>query len=362
MATETAFPGVHEASSQPLRWVCDDLPRPHISRHSALMGYIYALLAAFLFGANGSVSKVVLETGITALQLTQLRVVGAAVISGVILLILDRRSFRVPPRQWPVLLVLGIVGVAMLQATYAFAIALLPVGIALLLEYLAVLIVAVVAFFFFKEKVRIRLWVAIGFVIAGLVVVAEIWASTLNPTGVLWGLGAAVSLATYFLVGEKQLKTISPLALSFWTMSIAAVFWSPFSGWWNLAPETFTQVVSFQGNLSDVALPLWTLILWNMTLGSFAPFLLSLSALKRLPATVAGIIATSEIAFAFVTAWLWLQEALSLVQIVGASIVLGGIVIAQTARSSTVVVQADLALETGPITLPKLADEQEKTP
>jgi drug/metabolite transporter (DMT)-like permease len=77
---------------------------------------------------------------------------------------------------------------------------------------------------------------------------------------------------------------------------------------------------------------------------------------------VAGIIATSEIAFAFVTAWLWLQEALSVVQIVGASIVLGGIVIAQTARSSTVVVQADLALETGPLVLPQLPEEQEKTP
>jgi drug/metabolite transporter (DMT)-like permease len=88
--------------------------------------------------------------------------------------------------------------------------------------------------------------------------------------------------------------------------------------------------------------------------------LLSLSALKRLSATAAGIVATSEIAFAFVTAWLWLQEALSLLQVIGASIVLGGIVIAQTARSSDVVVQADLALETGPIVLPeekKLTEE-----
>jgi drug/metabolite transporter (DMT)-like permease len=94
------------------------------------------------------------------------------------------------------------------------------------------------------------------------------------------------------------------------------------------------------------------LIVWNVVLGSFAPFLLSLSALKRLSATAAGIVATSEIAFAFITAWLWLKEELTLLQIIGASIVLGGIVIAQTARSSDVVVQADLALETGPITMP----------
>jgi drug/metabolite transporter (DMT)-like permease len=240
----------------------------------------------------------------------------------------------------------------MLQVTYALALELLPVGIALLLEYLAVLLVALVAFFVFKEKVRLRLWVAIAFVMAGLVVVAEIWASTLNPIGVMWGLLAAITLATYFLVGEKQLKTISPLALAFWTMAIAALFWLPFSGWWELDASSFTTLAPLGSEPDSAMVPLWALLAWNVVLGSFAPFLLSLSALKRLSATAAGIVATSEIAFAFVAAWLWLQESLSLLQVVGASIVLGGIVIAQTARSSDVVVQADLALETGPITLP----------
>ena len=322
------------------------------------MGYFYALLAAFLFGANGSVSKVIIEAGFSAIQLTQMRVLGAAIISGIVLLVLDRRSFRLPPRQWPVIIILGVVGVGLLQATYAFAIALLPVGIALLLEYLAVLIVAVVAFFFFKEKVHIRLWAAIALVIVGLIVVAEIWASTLNPVGVLWGLAAAISLATYFLVGERQLKTISPLALSFSTMSVATLFWAPFSRWWTFTSETFTTVTSLGGSLGGISVPVWLLIVWNVTLGSFAPFLLSLSALKRLSATAAGIVATSEIIFAFITAWLWLQEALSTWQVIGASVVFGGIVIAQTARSSDVVVQADLALETGPIILPvKLSEE-----
>jgi drug/metabolite transporter (DMT)-like permease len=323
------------------------------------MGYFYAFLAALLFGANGTVSKVIIGSGFSALQLTQFRVLGAALISAAVLIVIDRRSFRLPLRQWPVILVLGIVGVAMLQATYAFAIQLLPVGIALLLEYMAVLIVAVVAFFFFKENVRLRLWVAIGLVLAGLCVVAEIWASSLNPTGVLWGLAAAVALATYFLVGEKQLQTISPLALSFWTMSIAALFWAPFSKWWEFTPDTFTSMVSLQGNLEAIQVPIWSLVLWNVVLGSFAPFLLSLSALKRLSATAAGIAATSEIVFAFVTAWLWLGEQLTLLQSMGATIVLGGILVAQSARSSDVVVQADLALETGPIMLPVL-EESEK--
>lgn len=322
------------------------------------MGYLYGFVAAFLFGANGTVSKIIIESGFTPAQLTQMRVLGAAVISGLVLLIVDRKSFRVPMKQWPVILVLGVFGVALLQVTYALALELLPVGIALLLEYTAVLIVALVAFFFFKEKVRLRLWVAIGFVLLGLVVVAEIWASTLDPLGVMWGLMAAATLSIYFLVGERQLKKISPLALSFWTMAIAAVFWAPLSGWWDMNPEMFEATAPLTADPEGPMAPLWVFFLWNIVLGSFTPFLLSLSALKRLSATAAGIVATSEIAFAFITAWVWLGEDLTPLQIAGASIVLVGIVIAQTARSSPVVVQADLALETGPITLPNDMEEK----
>lgn len=320
------------------------------------MGYVFAFLAAALFGLNGVVTKVIIESGLDPIQVTQLRVLGAAIIGAIVLVILSPRSFRLPKRQILPITIMGIVGVALLQATYALAIELLPVGIALLLEYTAVPMVAVVAFFFFRERVRSRLWVSIGFVMAGLAVVAQIWASSLNPVGVLWGLGAAVSLATYFLVGERQLQTISPIALLFWTMSIATVFWSFFSRWWEVPPGVFWTSVSLQGSFESISAPLWLLLLWNVSMGSFLPFLLSLAALKRLSATAAGIAATSEVAFAFFFAWVWLVETISGFQSVGAALVLVGIVIAQTARRSPVVVQADLALETGPIVLPEWKD------
>jgi drug/metabolite transporter (DMT)-like permease len=321
------------------------------------MGYLYAFIAATLFGLNGSVTKVMMESGLDALQVTQLRVVGATLISGIVLLILSPHSFRLPRRQIGPIIVMGIVGVALLQATYALALDLLPVGIALLLEYTAVPMVAVVAFFFFKERVRRRIWVSIALVMGGLAIVAQIWASTLNPLGVMWGFAAALSLATYFLVGERQLETISPLALLFWTMTTATVFWSFFSGWWNIPPGIFSESVSLQGSLESVTVPMWVLLAWNVSMGSFLPFLLSLAALKRLSATAAGIAATSEVAFAFIFAWVWLLQTISSFQSIGAAFVLAGIVVAQTARRSNVVVQADLALETGPIILPEREED-----
>lgn len=312
------------------------------------MGYVYALLAAVLFGANGSVTRVVMESGLTALQLTQFRVLGTAIIAGAILLVVDRGAFRLTGRKLVVMLVLGIAGVALLQATYALAIQLLPIGITLLIEYLAVLIVPIIAFFFLKEKVRARLWVAIGLVLVGLVFVAQIGSGSLNPVGVLMALAAAASLTIYFIVGERQVGATSPLAVAFWTTGIASVFWAFFSGWWQIDPAIFGEQVSLSGNLAAIVVPVWMPLAWNVLLGSFAPFLLSFFALKHLSATAAGVVAASEVLFAFVVAWLWLGEGLDGVQIIGASIVLVGIILAQTARAGKSI-DADLALVTGPI-------------
>lgn len=308
------------------------------------MGYLFGFLAALLFGANGSVTKVILENGLDPMQVTQFRTLGTCLIAGAVMLVVDRSGFRLPPRQIAVMAVLGIVGIAALQVTYAYAIQLLPVGIALLFEYLAVLLVAVVAFFFLKERVKPRLWIAIGLVLVGLAVVAQVWASDLDGFGVVMALAAAVTLAIYFLVGERQVTATSPLAVAFWTSGFATVFWAFFSGWWNVDPAIAGTSVSLGGNLQSVVLPLWIPVVVLIVLGSFAPFLLSFAAIGRLKATPAGIVASSEVIFAFVVAWLWLGEELDALQLVGAAVVLVGIVIAQTSRPLRVI-DADLALE-----------------
>lgn len=313
------------------------------------MGYVYGLLAAILFGFNGSITKVVLEAGVNPPQLTFFRTLGMCIIAGLVLLLVDRRGFQLTLRQLGVMAVLGLVGVALLQGTYAFAIQLLPVGIALLFEYLAVLIVPVVAFLWFKERVRGRLWIGIGLVLAGMAVVAEIWATSLDGVGMLWGLGAAACLAAYFLVGERQVSSTSPLAVAFWASGFAAVFWAVFSGWWQLDPSVLLQPQPLEGALSALVVPVWVPLGWVIALGTFLPFVLSFAAIGRLKATAAGILASSEVVFAFAFAWLLLGETLSLPQLVGAAIVLVGIVLAQTARPRKAL-DADLAFTSEHVT------------
>lgn len=301
------------------------------------MGYLFALLGALLFGANGSLSKLVIEAGLSPAQLTQFRTVGTALLAGAVLLATDRAAFRISGRQLLVMAVLGVGGVAVLQGAYAAAIELLPVGIALLIEFTGVLVVAVIAFAVFRERVRARVWLAIAFVLGGLAIVARVWASDLDPLGVLFAVAAAAALALYFLVGERQVTATSPMGVAFWTMLFAGLFWAVFSGWWELQPADFVAPVDVGGVHGTVEVPLAVPLLGNVVVGSFLAFLCSFLALTHLTATAAGIAATSEVLFAFAVAWVWLGERLDALQLVGAAVVLAGIVLAQTARADKVV-------------------------
>ncbi|MBC7441942.1 MAG: DMT family transporter [Ramlibacter sp.] len=316
------------------------------------MGYLYALLASLLFGLNGSTTKVIVEAGLSPAQLTFFRVTVVALLAGGLLLLTNRRAFRLSRGQLAVMAVLGIAGVALIQWFYALSISLLPVGIALMLEYAGVLLVALVARFVFKERVKPRIWLAIGGVLVGMAVVAQIWASTLSGPGVVAGVLAAICLAVYFLVGERQVASTTPLAVSFWSMLFASAFWLVFSAWWQVDPQVLVQDVALHGHLEAVSLPLWVLMVWNGVFGSFAPYLLSYMALGRLNATAAGIVSASEVIFAFVFAFLWLGESLDGLQMAGVVLVLASIVVAQTARPNKVVdldlASQDLAMMEGP--------------
>jgi len=312
------------------------------------MGAVYALIGAILFGANGSLVKVIIDAGISPLQLTLFRTLGAAVLAGLVLLATDRVMFRLPWRRILSLALLGIAGIAVLQAAYALAIQRLPVGITLLIEYLAVLIVPIFALLVYRERVRPQVWGAIVLILGGLAVVAQVWDSHLDVIGVLLALLAAVSLAFYFIFGERQITATSPLAAMFWGSLFAGAFWATCSGWWELDPATLSATASLEGALTEIRLPVWLLIVVTIAFGTFLPFLLSFLAIKRLRPTAAGILASSEVVFAFAVAWLWLGERLDPLQLTGTAVVLAGIVLAQTSRPGTVT-DPNLAVVTGAV-------------
>src|SRR5690242_310590 len=138
-------------------------------------GYAMVAVAATLFAINGTVSKVILSSGIDPQQLTEVRCAGALV--GLMLIALVTRPAALPLHraELPLVLALGIGGLALVQWSYFVAIHRVPIGVALVIQFVGPILVALWARFVYHEDVRARIWVALALAIVGLVLIVEIW-------------------------------------------------------------------------------------------------------------------------------------------------------------------------------------------
>jgi drug/metabolite transporter (DMT)-like permease len=215
------------------------------------------------------------------------------------------------------------------------AIGRLPVGIALVFEMTAPVLIALYVRLVRREQVRRRLWAALLLSLSGLVFVAQVWqgGGSLDPLGVAAALTAAVCLATYYLMGERGAVGGDPVALTCWSFVAAAVFWAVAAPWWNFDPAVLGEPVPV--SIGALEVPLWVLVGWIVVAGAMLPFWLSIAALPHISSTTAGLVATIEPVFASIVAWLWVEQVLTGWQVLGGIVVLTGIALAQTARAAT---------------------------
>ncbi|KAA1424585.1 EamA family transporter [Mumia zhuanghuii] len=298
------------------------------------LGYALVVGGACFFIVNAGVSRVVMRAGIDPALLTTLRTTGAALLFVAFALVADRSALRVPRgRELALLLLLGVVGVAGVQWTYNIAIDRIPVGMALLLEYLAPVLVVLWARFVQKQDVRRTMWLAIALTLAGLALVAQITEGlAFDGVGMLAGLGAAVCFAVYFLVGEQGVRDADPVRVMVWAFTFAALAMNVVSPVWT-TPDLSTPA-NLLGALDAYEVPLWLALAWVVVLGTLTPFFMELSALQYLPATVVTMVATLEPVGAAALGWAWFGESLNAVQVVGGLLVVAGIALAQLSRTA----------------------------
>ena len=297
------------------------------------VGYLMVVSAALLFALNGTVSKVVLQSGISSLELTQVRATGAFLGFGLVLALTRRQSLRLRRREVPYLVVFGIAGVAFVQWLYFVSIGRLPIGIALLIEYIAPILIAIWAWAVFKERIRRRIWVALVLAVVGLAIVVEAWSGlSLDGLGVAAALCAALAYAVYVLMAERAVRRRDPASLTAYGFLFAALFWAAVQPVWRFPAERLDESVSLLGHLERFSLPVWLLLLYVVVAGTMVTFLLVAAALRHISATRVGIVAMLEPVAASAVAFLWLGESFGTAQLVGGAIVLTGILLAQTAR------------------------------
>jgi drug/metabolite transporter (DMT)-like permease len=297
------------------------------------LGYAMVLAAGTLFAVNGTVAKVVLKSGLSSLRLTETRCLGAFLGLALIVLATRRRSLRASRSDLAFLALFGVLGVALVQLFYFLAIRRLEIGVALLIEYLAPLLIALWARFVAKEHVRRRIWAALVLSLGGLTLVVDLWGGiSLDGLGVVYALIGAVAFAVYVLLAEHAVGRRDTLSLVTYGFLFASVFWAVAQPWWSFPFAKLGRSTSLLGNLAGSSLPVWALVLWIVVLGTTVPFLLIVGSLRHVPASRAAIVAMIEPVLATVVAYAWLDETLGAQQIVGGAVVLLGIGLAQSAR------------------------------
>jgi drug/metabolite transporter (DMT)-like permease len=290
------------------------------------------LLAAFLFAFNGSISKLAMNAGLDPGHLTQVRSTGAMVFLVIFVLFTNRGAFRIKRGELLFLLAYGVIAFVLVQFLYFYTVSLLPLGLGTLLIFLAPLVVALWVRFGKKQPVSNRLWAAIALSLAGLALVAQIWQGfSFNLLGVFAGLLCAVILALYWILGEAGQKKRDGVSLTMWGFIFASITWAILQPWWNF-PFSILREMSEPLTSSFPSLPIWGIVLWGVLLGTIAPFLLVLGSLRRIGAQRAGIVATTEPLWAGLIAIIVLGETLNWIQALGASIVVVGVVLAETSR------------------------------
>jgi drug/metabolite transporter (DMT)-like permease len=292
-------------------------------RRSVRFGYLLAATAAAMWALNGSLARFLLDDGVDALRLSQLRSTLSWLILVVMLLVGQPGRLRVEREDVPRLAVIGIVGLAGVHATYFFAIDRLQIGVALTIQYLGPLLILLWLALVHKRQLGRGLWGAAALSAVGCFLVVRAYdVGGLDALGIAAAFGAAVTFA-FYLVGTEQLgRRYEPTTTLVYAFGFATALWLVVQPAWSFPFGHFDS-------LDNVLYGLGVAIV-----GTLVPFVLMVSAVRHIPASRAAIVATLEPVLAAIFAWLIHDEALSPAQIAGGLLVVAAVVWVQLQRVS----------------------------
>jgi drug/metabolite transporter (DMT)-like permease len=289
-------------------------------RHSRL-GYALAASAATMWALNGSLSRLLLDDGVSALRLAELRGVLSFVMLAAALAIARPRLLRIRRQDIPRLAFLGIVGLAGVHATYFFAISRLDVGVALVIQYLGPLILLLWLRLVLRRQLQRSLWGAAVLSVIGCFLVVQAWnPGAIDGLGLLAAFGAAITFAIYLYSSEQAGHRYEPVTTLVWGFGFASLFWLVVQPPWSFPFAEFTSA-------ENIALGLGVAVI-----GTLLPFVCIVAALRHVPASRAAVVATLEPVLAAIIAWPVLGQDLDVAQIAGGLIVVGAVVWVQIQR------------------------------
>ncbi|MGH3357610.1 MAG: EamA family transporter [Nocardioidaceae bacterium] len=302
-----------------------------VATREGYAGLGLALTAGATFGLSGSFGTSLLDVGWSPLGVVFGRLLGAAVLLCVPLAVVVARGWR--PRRAHVrsATAYGIFAVAGTQLCFFSAIQYLSVGVALLLEFLAPVLLLGWAWWRTGRPPAPRTLAGAAVAIAGLVLVLDVAGdATIQPLGVLWGLGAALCVCVFFQTSAGE-DSPPPLVLTASGMAVGAAVVGVI-GVVGLLPFDFDAADT---SLAGRQLPWWAILLLLAGVSTVVAYVCGIMAIARLGPRIASFVGLSEVLFAVLGAWWLVGERPTLSQLVGGILVVGGIAIIRYAERAS---------------------------
>jgi drug/metabolite transporter (DMT)-like permease len=299
------------------------------------LGVAFAAASAFTFGMSGPFAKSLMEAGWTPIAAVTARLAGGALVMALFATVVHPSWLREAVRHRNTVVVYGLIPIAGAQLCYYNAVAHLSVGVALLLEYLApVLVVGWVWGTTRRRPGRLTL-VGAALALAGTVVLLDVLSGAqVDPIGVASALAAAVCAACYFVLSDRVsadgsgLNSVT-LAAGGLMVGAAAVALLGLSG---ALPLTFTATDTvIAGHMMSFVVPVVVL----GVVSTATAYVLGISGVARLRPSYASLLGLAEVLCAVLWAWLLLGEAITAAQAVGGAVVLVGLALAGRSSDRT---------------------------
>lgn len=290
---------------------------------SATTGLALALLSALTFATAGTFARSLIEAGWSAEAAVAARIGLAAVVLALPALITMRGRWRVLRRNLGTLVVYGVLAVATAQACFFNAVRYLPVGVALMLEFLGIILVVLWMWLAHKQRPRRRTITGSLVAMLGLPLVLDLSGAgdRVEPVGVLWGLAAAVGLAAYFILSARVDASLPPVVLASGGMAVGAVTLVALGLLGALPLHATFGAVDFAGHRTSWLVPIAGLSL----VAAVVSYLAGIAAARILGARLASFVGLTEVVFAVFVAWLVLAELPTAAQLLGGALIVAGV-------------------------------------
>jgi drug/metabolite transporter (DMT)-like permease len=313
------------------------------------LGLLFAVGSAFTFGMSGPFAKSLMVAGWSPMAAVTARLAGGALVMAVFATIVKPDWVREARQHARVVIAYGLVPIAGAQLCYYNAVSHLSVGVALLLEYTAPILVVGWIWATTRRRPRGMTLAGVGLAVAGIVLVLDILsgAAHVNAIGVAWALAAAICAACYFMMSDEVTADgsgLSSITLSAGGLVVGAVAVG-LLGLSGVMPLTFT---ANDAAVAGLTVPWWVPVIVLGVVSTAIAYTLGISGVARLRPSFASLLGLGEVLFAVLSAWVLLGEAVTLTQAVGGVVVLLGLALARQGDRSTEVTAATWP-DAGPI-------------